>query len=135
MASPVEDSSESGEHGEAMKTYHAEWAATTRAALDFLDITDDVERVVSDSGIRSGHVTVFAPHGPCAILINERESGLHDDIRSALTRLGGHTVVGSKSVVLPAIDGKLRLGTWQRVLLLETEAAQKRSVIVQIVGE
>ncbi len=107
----------------------------TRSSLDFVDITDDVEKVLEDSGIRAGQVTVFSPEGSCAILVNERESGLHEDIRTALERLGGQTVVGSKSVVLPAIGGRLRLGTWQRVLLLETEGARRRSVIVQIVGE
>jgi thiamine phosphate synthase YjbQ (UPF0047 family) len=115
-----------------MKTHQTECTATTKTALDFVDITDEVQ----GAGIASGQVTVFAPHRDCAILINERESGLHTDIRTTLERLGGkRTVVGSKSVVLPAMDGELRLGQWQRVLLLELDRAQKRSIIVQIVGE
>lgn len=119
-----------------MRTHQIECTAQTKTALDFVDITDEVQSALTASGIGSGQVTVFAPHRDCAILINERESGLHTDIRAALERLGGkRTVVGSKSVVLPAMDGELRLGQWQRVLLLELEAAQERSIIVQIVGE
>lgn len=119
-----------------MKTHQIECTATTTTALDFVDITDEVEEALRASGIGSGQVTVFAPHRDCAILINERESGLHTDIRAALERLGGkRTVVGSKSVVLPAMDGRLRLGQWQRVLLLELHGGQERSIIVQIVGE
>ena len=119
-----------------MKTHQVECTATTKTALDFVDITDEVQGALTTSGIGSGQVTVFAPHQDCAILINERESGLHTDIRTTLERLGGkHTVVGSKSVVLPAMDGRLRLGQWQRVLLLELDRAQERSIIVQIVGE
>jgi thiamine phosphate synthase YjbQ (UPF0047 family) len=119
-----------------MKTHQIECTATTKTALDFVDITDEVQGALTSSGIGSGQVTVFAPHRDCAILINERESGLHTDIRTTLERLGGkRTVVGSKSVVLPAMDGQLRLGQWQRVLLLELDRAQERSIIVQIVGE
>lgn len=119
-----------------MKTHQIECMATTKTALDFVDITDEVQSALTSSGIGSGQVTVFAPHRDCAILINERESGLHTDIRTTLERLGGkQTVVGSKSVVLPAMDGRLRLGQWQRVLLLELDRAQERSIIVQIVGE
>lgn len=119
-----------------MKTHQIECMANTKTALDFVDITDEVQEALTASGIGSGQVTVFAPHRDCAILINERESGLHTDIRTTLERLGGkRTVVGSKSVVLPAMDGKLRLGQWQRVLLLELDRAQERSIIVQIVGE
>jgi thiamine phosphate synthase YjbQ (UPF0047 family) len=119
-----------------MRTHQIECIATTKTALDFVDVTDDVQSALTASGIASGQVTVFAPHRDCAILINERESGLHTDIRAALERLGGKsTVVGSKSVVLPAMDGELRLGQWQRVLLLELDHAQERSIIIQIVGE
>ena len=119
-----------------MRTHQIECTATTKAALDFVDITDEVQEALTASGIGSGQVTVFAPHRDCAILINERESGLHTDIRTTLERLGGkRTVVGSKSVVLPAMAGRLRLGQWQRVLLLELDHAQDRSIIVQIVGE
>ena len=119
-----------------MRTHQIECAAHTKAALDFVDITDEVQEALTASGIGSGQVTVFAPHRDCAILINERESGLHTDIRTTLERLGGRrTVVGSKSVVLPAMNGELRLGQWQRVLLLELDHAQERSIIVQIVVE
>ncbi len=119
-----------------MRTHQIECTARTTTALDFVDITDEIQSALTASGIGSGQVTVFAPHRDCAILINERETGLHTDIRTTLERLGGkRTVVGSKSVVLPAMGGELRLGQWQRVLLLELEGAQDRSIIVQIVGE
>jgi thiamine phosphate synthase YjbQ (UPF0047 family) len=44
-------------------------------------------------------------------------------------------MLGSSSVVLPATDGRLRLGVWQRVLLVELEAPQQRRIVVQVVGE
>jgi thiamine phosphate synthase YjbQ (UPF0047 family) len=75
------------------------------------------------------------------LVVNERESGLIADIRQTLARLESseladqRAMLGSSSVVLPASDGRLRLGAWQRVLLIELEAAQERKIVVQIVGE
>jgi secondary thiamine-phosphate synthase enzyme len=109
--------------------------------MDFVDITDDVQGCLDESGIRAGQVTVFSPQPNCAIVVNELESGLLTDIRSAADRLGAsrpqdrRTMIGSASVVFPAVDGKLRLGTWQRVLLVELEGPSTRSILVQIVGE
>jgi thiamine phosphate synthase YjbQ (UPF0047 family) len=44
-------------------------------------------------------------------------------------------MLGATSVVLPAVDGHLRLGTWQRVLLVELREPSQRSIVIQIVGE
>jgi thiamine phosphate synthase YjbQ (UPF0047 family) len=44
-------------------------------------------------------------------------------------------MIGSTSVVIPAVDGRLRLGTWQRVLLVELDEPARRSFLVQVVGE
>jgi secondary thiamine-phosphate synthase enzyme len=93
------------------------------------------------SGIAEGQVTVFADSDSCVLVVNERESGLLDDIRKTMKRLEGRgaadgkTLLGSTSVVIPAVDGKLRLGVWQRLLLVELEQPNNRRVIVQVVGE
>jgi len=124
-----------------MKTHHAQCTTGTRAAMDFVDITDDIQACLDDSGIRGGQVTVFSPQPNCAIVVNELESGLLADIKAAADRLGAsrpqerRTMIGSASAVFPAIEGKLQLGTWQRVLLVELEGPSTRSVLVQIVGE
>lgn len=124
-----------------MRTHQARCSATTRDLLDFVDLTEQVQSALDESGITDGQVTVFVPDASCAILVNERESGLLEDIKRTIGRLesnGGGVragIVGSTSVVLPAVDGRIRLGTWQRVLLLELESASSRSVVVQIVGE
>jgi secondary thiamine-phosphate synthase enzyme len=123
-----------------MLTHRAECRAVTSEAPDFVDLTDDIQNAVSSSAITHGRVTVFAPDAACAILINERESGLLQDIKGALARLSarsdnGKAVVGSSSVVVPVVDGKVSLGTWQRVLLVELGAPSERNVAIQIVGE
>jgi secondary thiamine-phosphate synthase enzyme len=121
-------------------THSAECRAVTSQPPDFVDLTDDIQDAVSSSAITHGRVTVFAPDTACAILINERESGLLQDIKGAIARLrarsdNGKAVVGSSSVVVPIVDGQISLGTWQRVLLVELGAASERKVAIQIVGE
>ena len=124
----------------AITTHQAEFAVATARVPDFVDISDRVQEVLTSSGIVHGQVTVFSPSGGCPLIVNERESGLLADIQDAMDRLGGppahgRGVIGSNSVVLPAVGGRLRLGTWQRILLVELERTADRSLVVQIVGE
>ena len=102
---------------------------------------DEIAAAVDDSGVSHGRAIVFAPAESCSIMVNERESGLLADLKRTLERLkatngsGSRAMLGSSSVVLPVEDGKLRLGTWQRVLLVELSEPAPRSVDIQIIGE
>ncbi len=124
-----------------MHTHEGRCTLKTADRFDFVDITDDVQDVVRSSGVAGGRVTVFSPSDRCPIVVNERESGLLEDIKRALDRVGrgeegaALSTIGSKSVVLPVVGGKVRLGTWQRLLLFELEGSHERSVVVQVVGE
>lgn len=121
-----------------LKTHSARCTAETTGAPDFVDITEAVEAALLDSGIRNGQVTVFAPGDGCSLLVNERETGLLHDLKATLGRLKEAwppAVIGSASVVVPAFEGRLGLGMWQRVLLVELRAAAARPVLVQVLGE
>lgn len=121
-----------------LKTHHARCTAQADDAPGFVDITDSIEAALVDSGIRNGQVTVFAPGEGCSLLVNERESGLLHDLRTALGRLDDgwpRSIIGSASVVLPAMEGRLGLGMWQRVLLVELDEPTARPVVVQVLGE
>jgi secondary thiamine-phosphate synthase enzyme len=123
-----------------VRTHQVEWKAATSAVPDFVDITDDVQRLLGESGIEDGQVTVFSPQPGCSLVANERETGLLDDIKTAMQRIGassknGQTIIGSNSLVVPAVKGLLRLGTWQRLLLVELKEPSSRAIVVQIVGE
>lgn len=124
-----------------MRTHQARCRARTTKTPDFVDLTELVQEALDSSGIADGQVTVFNPNLGCTLIVNERESGLLKDIAAALQRLeiddplAGRTMIGSSSVVLPAVAGRLRLGTWQRLFLVELEGAAERPVVVQIVGE
>ena len=119
-------------------SHQARCTAETKGAPDFIDITDDLQDALRSSGVRAGQVTVFTPDDGCAILVNEHEAGLLKDLRRTVSNLMDvwpRAVIGARSVVLPALDGRLRLGTWQRVMLVELDSPAARSVVVQILGE
>ena len=122
-----------------LHTHRSECQVGTQTPPGFVDITSDIARALARSGVAAGLVTVTAPSG-CSLIVNEFESGLLADLRRTFLDLGSRgngtrPRVGAASVVLPAREGRLLLGRWQRVLLVELEAAAERSVGVQVVGE
>lgn len=123
-----------------LQTYEKEFVTTTPERFGFVDITDDVQATVEGLGLTGGRATIFSPADHCSLVLNERESGLLKDIRRALDRVrlesgGAPTTIGSKSIVFPIVDGKLRLGQWQRLLLLELGDPAERRVVIQVIGE
>lgn len=122
-----------------MHTYGFDRTVVTAAPPEFVDITSQVEDALEASPVADGQVTITAPPG-CAIIVNEFESGLLSDIKRTLERLGATSNgseprIGAVSVVLPASEGRLRLGRWQRLLLVELEKSTERSVSIQVVGD
>ena len=122
-----------------MRNHTEERTVATGGHFDVADVTPDVETVLAASGIVHGHVTVSTKEPGCALIVNEKESGLIADLKDAVGRLGDQgepgLPLGSTSVMLPAIDGALAVGTWQRVLLVELDSQASRTVVVQIVGD
>ena len=121
---------------------------------DIIDVTDRVAEVVASAGVTNGLAFVFALHTTVGLTIIEYEPGLLDDFREALRRIApqevpyrhnrlddnGHSHVRAsllgQSVTLPVSDGRLELGTWQRVVLLEFDPHPKRrQVVVKMVGD
>ncbi len=134
--------------------------ATARTG-QVIDITPEVEAVVARSGLANGQVHVFSNHTTCAVRINENEELLFGDFERFLERLApaggyahddlarrvailpdepinGHShcrhLVLSSSEVVPLRDGRMTLGRWQRVLLLELCHARQRRVTIQVMG-
>ena len=122
-----------------MTTFEARCETRTTSVPDFVDVTDDIADAVARSEIARGRATVFTADGSCSIVVNERETGLLTDLKRTIAKLfpgnGSHPMLGSSSVVLPIDNGKLKLGTWQRVLLVELREPGDRPINVQVVGE
>jgi len=136
---------------------------TTERAPQFIDITDEVQKKVEESGVRDGIVTVFCRHTTAAIRINENEPLLLLDMEEFLKRVAPrdlyyrhndfsirthnmtedecpnahahcqHLLLGA-SETIPVEDGKLLLGRWQRIFLVELDRPREREVYVQVLG-
>jgi secondary thiamine-phosphate synthase enzyme len=120
-----------------------------------VDITPGVERVVSTSGVDRGVVTVFATGSTVAITTMEYEPGGVHDLQALLDRLipsageyehnrrnhdtNAHAhlraaVIGP-SETIPVVDGRLTLGTWQQVVLIDfDDRPRQRTVTVQLLS-
>ncbi|MGD2215327.1 MAG: secondary thiamine-phosphate synthase enzyme YjbQ [Gemmatimonadales bacterium] len=128
----------------------------TRGHADMLDITGEVAAKVSDSGVRSGIVTVFCPGSTSAITTIEYESGALSDLERLFDEIvppdreyahnlrwgdgNGHSHVRAAllgpSLSVPVVDGELQLGTWQQITYCDFDnRSRSRRLIVQIVGE
>lgn len=121
----------------------------TPAHSVLVDITDAVVRRVQDSAVSSGVCILFVPHTTAAITINEgADPDVADDLVTALNKLvpwrdsykhregnsAAHiktTLVGS-SVHLIIDDGRLLLGTWQRIFLCEFDGPRTRQVRMKL---
>ena len=121
-----------------MRTHSHEHVAKTPEPPGFVDITVPVEQAVEAAGIADGRVLIASEEG-CPVVVNEFEQGLVSDVRRTVLRLkdpaGRVGRIGSASVVLPAEKGRIRLGEWQRILLLELEEPRARSVSIQVRGD
>lgn len=128
----------------------------TTGHRDMLDLTEPVARIVSESKIRTGIVQVFNIGSTAAVGAMEMESGLQRDLPELLDRLipagrdygheqawhdgNGHshlqaTLLGP-SLTVPVRDGRLVLGTWQQIFLLECDVRpRRRTVAVTVMGE
>ena len=134
----------------------------TEKGPQFIDITDRVEEAARKSGIANGFAVVFSKHTTAAIRINENEPALIGDMERMLEgiapscaeykhnefahafstngeRPNGHShcqhlLLGASEAV-PVVDGKLIVGQWQRIFLIELDHGREREVVVQLVGE
>jgi len=139
-----------------MSIYYDEINVSTNGEVDIIDITDDVQKIVNKSKIKSGIVCAFVKGSTGAITTIEYEPGLMKDLPRALQKIApkgehynhhetwhddnGHSHVRASligpSITIPIKDGKLIHGTWQQIVFVELDTRPRgRSVIVQIVGE
>jgi len=137
-----------------MKIYVKEYVYSTGKEYELIDITGDVESAVAKSKVQNGICLVFAPHATAAIIANEHEKGLIEDIISAIkehfprSKNWRHNLIDTNAAahvassfigadkVFPVINGRLVRGTWQNIFLVELDGPRRRRrVIVEVIGD
>lgn len=131
-------------------------SVATRGNGEILDVTPEVAEAVRGSGIADGTATVFVTGSTAALTTLEFEPGLVHDLKAAFERLypremeyrhherwgddNGHSHVRASmlgpSLVVPVSGGKLTLGTWQQIVLVDFDTRPRsREFLVQVMGE
>jgi secondary thiamine-phosphate synthase enzyme len=134
----------------------------TSQGINIYNITPQIEALISSTTIRNGQVIVFSRHTTTALAINENEERLLADIKVYLQKLAPESerylhndlhlrdvpkdepinahshlmaITLSTTEVIPVVDRKLALGTYQSVLLFELDGPRKRTVLCQVSGD
>jgi secondary thiamine-phosphate synthase enzyme len=122
----------------------------TAAKREMVDLTARVAEIVARSGLAEGLCSVYVPHATAAIVINENDDpNVCTDVLDALDRLipagiwrhdrvdgnaASHiqaTLLGPGETI-PVRDGRLQLGTWQAVMLVELDGPRERRILVSV---
>jgi secondary thiamine-phosphate synthase enzyme len=143
--------------------HHATIRIETEQPSQFIDITDEVEAAVGQAGLHTGLLHIQTLHTTTAIVVNEHEPLLLGDMAALLERLAPtdavyhHDDVGLRSVncvlgerpnghshcrallmgssaALNIVEGRLRLGRWQRVFFVELDGPRTRELSLLLMG-
>ena len=124
----------------------------TTAHTQMLDVTAQIQKAVTDSGVRDGICTVFVPHTTAAVTINENadpdvvrdftteinkivpwEDGYHHLEGNSAAHLKSSMIGFSEQVIIE--DGRLVLGVWQGIYFCEYDGPRNRKLMVKIQGD
>ncbi len=124
----------------------------THKRIEAVDITEEISKIVKESGVKNGICLIFVPHTTASITINENaDPSVMRDILSTLSELipynktyahlegnaDAHiksSIIGSSREII-VDNGKLLLGTWQGVFFLEFDGPRTRKIFVKVVEE
>ena len=137
-----------------IEVYHI--GVNTTGKTDIIDLTPKVMETVAGSASLNGVVTLFIPGSTAALTTIEYETGVINDLKNAIERIApedlyyehnerwgdgnGYAHVRAAligpSLQVPVVEGKLTLGTWQQIVLLDFDnRPRKRQITLQMSGE
>ncbi|MEL6553077.1 MAG: secondary thiamine-phosphate synthase enzyme YjbQ [Cyanobacteria bacterium J06621_11] len=133
----------------------------TAESICIYDVTQKIQTFIDAQQIQSGHALIFSRHTTTAVAVNEYEERLLADIKTYLKKLAppedtylhndlhlrdvppdepinGHShlmaMTLGNSEMVPIVDSKLALGTYQSVMFVELDGPRQRTLFVQVVG-
>jgi len=126
----------------------------TQHHREYINITDEVEVALQESGIQEGMILVSAMHITAGVYVNDAESGIIRDIDEWAEKLAPydpdyhHHMTGETNgdshlkslligheVIVPVTNGKLDLGTWQQIYYAEFDGQRRKKLIIKVMGE
>ena len=128
----------------------------TKSRREFVNITSDIEKLVTKSKIKDGLCLVNAMHITASVFINDNESGLHHDYEKWLEELAPHEPIDhyrhndtgednadahlkrqvmGREVIVAITDGQLDFGPWEAIFYGEFDGRRNKRVLVKIIGE
>lgn len=138
-----------------MKTYRKELFFNLQTRRGLVNITNDVQNAIRESGIQEGMVLVNAMHITASVFINDDESGLHHDFEVWLEKLAPEkpysqyrhngfednadahikrSIMG-REVVCAITNGKLDFGPWEQIFYFEFDGKRTKRALIKIIGE
>jgi secondary thiamine-phosphate synthase enzyme len=138
-----------------MKTYRKELWFETQTRIAFMNITDQVQTCIDESGIKEGLVLVNPMHITASVFINDDERGLHEDYKQWLEKIAPHAPIEhyrhndtgednadahikrqvmGREVVVAITRGQLDFGTWEQIFYGEFDGRRRKRVLVKIIG-
>jgi secondary thiamine-phosphate synthase enzyme len=139
-----------------MRSFRKELALHVPTRRAFVNITQEVEAALRESGIREGLCLVNPMHITASVFINDDESGLHRDYEKWLEDIAPHEPTGQyehnrtgednadahikrqvmgREVVVAVSGGRLDFGTWEQIFYGEFDGRRKKRVLIKIIGE
>lgn len=126
----------------------------TKKPKEFINITDNVEKVVKKSKIKEGFVLVSAMHITAGVFVNDEEDGIKSDLLEWAEKIApfrrdyrhhntgevnadAHlkSILFHHQIILPVTDNRLDLGPWQQVFYAEFDGRRRKRLIIKIIGE
>lgn len=143
---------------------HGRIRVTTERPMEFIDLTERIEALAAEARVDTGLVNVQSLHTTTGIVVNEHEPQLLTDFAALLSRAAPkeaqyrhddmnvrtenlapderanghahcHALLLGSSVSLNLADGRLQLGRWQRIFLVELDGPRVREVSILVFGE
>jgi secondary thiamine-phosphate synthase enzyme len=129
---------------------------STKGFTDIINITSLVEKEVKESSVKNGICLVFVAHSTCAVTTIEYEKGVINDLKRCLEKVAPmdsfyehnkkwkddngyahlRAALIGPDLVLPIQEGKLILGTWQQIVLLDFDnRPRERKIIIKAIGD
>lgn len=146
----------------SMKTAHQHIVIATQNNFQIIDVTAKIQAFVDNSGVSNGLVAITSQHTTTAISVNENEARLLTDIEQFFAKLApadlpylhndlhlrdvpedepenahSHLIamMTGNNETVAVVAGKLMLGTYQSIMMLELDGPRERKISVQVIGD